>query len=269
MPTLVRLTRWLLLPLLLTGCAKKAADTPAPAPTMQLREAGGELGRILTDGAGHTLYYDARDVRGTGTVCATGCPTAWPALDGGTGALRLGTGLDTADFRFQTTGTTRLLTYRGWPLYRRANEATNVATADGEDGHYAVQPGATVTVANAPFLDRSTNPGTLLPAAPYLTDGRGRTLYTFALDARAPTTQATNCLGQCLIEWPTYATNAPTVVPTAVRATDFSALLRPEGQQLIYKGQPLYYWYGEAGTRGFVGCHHVDEFGGIWLVARP
>ncbi len=268
MPTPARLTAWLLLPLTLTGCAKKAADTPTPAPTVQLRDAGGALGRVLTDGAGRTLYYDSRDVSGTGTVCATGCPTAWPALDVSADGLSLGTGLDTADFRFLTTGSTRLLTYRGWPLYRRANEAANVTTADGQDGHYAVQPGATITIANAAFLDRSTNPGTLLPAAPYLTDGRGRTLYLFTLDARAPATQATNCLGQCLTEWPIYLGGSP-VVPAAVRAADFSALTRPEGQQMVYKGQPLYYWYGEANTRGFVGCHNVNEFGGIWLVARP
>ena len=40
-------------------------------------------------------------------------------------------------------------------------------------------------------------------------------------------------------------------------------------QQLTYKGHPLYYYAGDAATRGKVEGHDLDDSGDKWFVAAP
>jgi predicted lipoprotein with Yx(FWY)xxD motif len=94
------------------------------APTVETRDAG-DLGTILTDSNGMTLYTYAPDTAGTST-CYDKCAVAWPpatvsgdpvAPDGLAGSLGV-----TA----RTDGSEQL-TYNGMPLYTYADDK------DGED----------------------------------------------------------------------------------------------------------------------------------------
>ncbi len=52
-----------------------------------------------------------------------------------------------------------------------------------------------------------------------------------------------------------------------VRATELGTTRRRNGgRQVTLDGQPLYFYVDDAPGR--VLCHNVDEFGGLWLVAR-
>jgi predicted lipoprotein with Yx(FWY)xxD motif len=94
------------------------------SPSVETRDAG-DLGTILTDAKGMTLYTYATDTSGTST-CYDKCATAWPpvtvdsdpvAPDGLTGDLGL----------TQRTDGSEQLTYNGMPLY------TYVDDKDSED----------------------------------------------------------------------------------------------------------------------------------------
>lgn len=95
-----------------------AATTAAPTvppdaePTVQV--AASELGDILTDADGRTLYLFIPDGQGP-SVCNDGCAAAWPPL---TGEPVAGDGTDAALFGTaeRADGTTQA-TYNGWPLY--------------------------------------------------------------------------------------------------------------------------------------------------------
>ena len=75
-----------------------------------------DLGTILVDGEGMTLYLFTKDTQGDGkSTCEGPCLEAWPPL---VGEPTAGTGADPAKLGsiVRTDGTTQA-TYNGWPLY--------------------------------------------------------------------------------------------------------------------------------------------------------
>ena len=109
-----------------------AADTTEPADTTTSTEAAAEgastvatadtdLGTILVDGDGMTLYMFMPDAQGTST-CVDSCAATWPALPGPATA---GDGADeallgTAD---RPDDGSAQVTYNDWPLYHFASDA--------------------------------------------------------------------------------------------------------------------------------------------------
>ncbi|MGH9111573.1 MAG: COG4315 family predicted lipoprotein [Acidimicrobiales bacterium] len=113
-----------------------AADTTQPADTTASTEAAAQapaegastvatadtdLGTILVDAEGNTLYLFMPDGQGAST-CVDSCADSWPALagpatagDGVDGAL-----LATAD---RPDDGSAQVTYNGWPLYHFAGDA--------------------------------------------------------------------------------------------------------------------------------------------------
>jgi predicted lipoprotein with Yx(FWY)xxD motif len=118
--------------LAVAGCAgssggQQAAGYGAPSPTTSAPSAAGsgggsvalassELGKILVDGAGRTLYLFQAD-KGMASTCNGACAGAWPPLTtagkpiagSGVSASKLGT-------TKRSDGTTEV-TYNGHPLY--------------------------------------------------------------------------------------------------------------------------------------------------------
>lgn len=93
--------------------------SPAASPgagTVTLSLADTDLGSILVDGDGRTLYLFTPDTGGTST-CYDDCATSWPPLLAD-GAPATGDGVDAAllGSTSRTDGTTQV-TYNGWPLY--------------------------------------------------------------------------------------------------------------------------------------------------------
>jgi predicted lipoprotein with Yx(FWY)xxD motif len=103
-----------------------------------------DLGEILTDADGNTLYLFLPDDQGD-SVCADACAEAWPPF---TESVSAGDGVDAAllGSTARPDGATQV-TYNDWPLYRFANDAAPgdvngqgvndvwfVVTADGNAG---------------------------------------------------------------------------------------------------------------------------------------
>lgn len=103
-----------------------APETTTPAETTvamagtTVAMAESDLGSILVDAEGNTLYLFMPDAQGDST-CYDDCATNWPAL---TGEASAGDGVDAS-----LLGTTERTdgeiqaTYNGWPLYYFANDA--------------------------------------------------------------------------------------------------------------------------------------------------
>lgn len=106
-----------------TGTTEETPDTSTPAAEAELMTADSDLGEIVVDSAGMTLYMFDNDTQGSDTSsCEGDCLTNWPplttdaetpAVDGVTGEVGTITGTD---------GSTQV-TLNGWPLYYFAGDS--------------------------------------------------------------------------------------------------------------------------------------------------
>ena len=104
--------------------ASEAPASEAPAADVELMVAESDLGQIITDGAGMTLYGFVPDEPGTPT-CYDGCAEAWPpVLAEDAAAVTAGAGLDAAKLStVDRTDGGKQLKYGTWTLYYFANDA--------------------------------------------------------------------------------------------------------------------------------------------------
>lgn len=123
--------------LVAAGCGNSyGGGSPAKANsgTASVDVADSNLGKILVDGNGRTLYLFEAD-KGTHSACNGACASAWPPLTS-KGSPSAGTGvtaakLGTAKRDDGTVG----VTYNGHPLYTFAGDkAPGQATGQGSDG---------------------------------------------------------------------------------------------------------------------------------------
>ena len=218
------------------------APSAPPPPSVVLTDRG-SFGKILTDGAGHTLYYFGRDFAGGGTTaatsnCAGACITAWPVFHASSNVV--GDGLAATDFAEITrTDGVKQTTYKGWPLYTYVSD-TAIDDATGDDsGHlwFVVrEPFYAMLVMGVPS---GTGP------AHYLADATGHTLYVLSTDTvgNATTRPATTCTGACATNWPPFSATGG-VVPTGVDA--LTTFTRDDGaQQRVWRGHLLYRFHGD------------------------
>jgi predicted lipoprotein with Yx(FWY)xxD motif len=137
---------------------KPPAATPVAAPTVQLRATN--LGTILVDSRGMTLYLYAQDTSGTST-CYDQCASFWPPLVV-TGSPVAGQGIDASllGTTTRTDGTTQV-TYAGHPLYFFAKDAQPGDTAgQGVGGVWnAVSPSGAKVESPAPATTTSSSSG--------------------------------------------------------------------------------------------------------------
>jgi predicted lipoprotein with Yx(FWY)xxD motif len=97
-----------------------------------------------------------------------------------------------------------------------------------------------------------------------LFDGKGYTLYAFTRDPRGKSA----CNGACAAAWPPYLVTRAARAGAGTRAKLLGTTRRADGTlQATYAGRPLYYYVGER-SPGQILCQNVEEFGGLWLVAR-
>lgn len=132
----------------LTACgggASAASSTPSPSPTATASPAApapatpatpatpaaalatataGNLGTIVVDGTGRTLYvYDVDTAKPSKSNCNGACATAWPPLMAGTGMPKV-TGVNPSLVGTVTRSDgSKQVTLAGWPLYYYANDA--------------------------------------------------------------------------------------------------------------------------------------------------
>jgi predicted lipoprotein with Yx(FWY)xxD motif len=112
------------------------ASTPAEGATV-ISTMRGQLGLVITDAAGRTLYVYANDKPGVSN-CTGACAQAWPPFTAGSGTPTSGAGVATIQ---RSDGTTQV-TYGGSPLYYYvADTAAGDAKGDGVGGFSVIKLG--------------------------------------------------------------------------------------------------------------------------------
>lgn len=133
--------------------AAAGSSAAAPSGPAVLATASSDLGDIVVDGAGRTLYVFDKDTADSGTsACADQCAAAWPAFAAGSGT-------PTADGVTGKVGTIKgidgspQITLDGRPLYYFAKDAAaGDVTGQGVGGIWWVigADGAKMTAAGSP-----------------------------------------------------------------------------------------------------------------------
>ena len=216
---------------------------------LQVRAGTGGIS-FLTDGAGMTLYYYTRDADGQ-SACSANCLNSWPVFYAEN--LTLPASLVKADFAVITRADgTKQTTYKGWPLYYFARDASpGDTTGEGVNKvWYIVRvPAYTVMVSTSATLGN------------YLVDGVGRTLYWYTRDTPGQSV----CDGNCIKNWPAFYA-ATVSAPSAMVATDFATITRADGtRQTTFRGYPLYYWVRDEKRNDATG----QDVGKVWYVIDP
>lgn len=204
------------------------------------------IGRYLTDGAGRTLYIYAGDLPGDcngaptsncdSTLATARCADAWPIFEGRPRILGAGLSDDLFGTIMRPDGLYQA-TYFGWPLYYYKND-TMPLQLNGQNKAKSWWAATVIPPGIVIMKDSSATP------QKYIAEGDGRTLYTFAQDSKG--TDATNpvsaCTGTCLDSYQPFQKNRLSVV-TSLEPTDFTFFVRSDGkgQQVAYKGSPLYH----------------------------
>jgi predicted lipoprotein with Yx(FWY)xxD motif len=236
------------------------------------------LGQYLVDKDGYTLYYYSDDYNGRNS-CSGGCAALWPYFYAGNLTQgMLGAGLSLADFDTIIVNGVNQTRYKTWPLYYYAPvvNGVNVREAAGQttgdpvgNVWFVAKPDYSIMLVKAQLvgLDGNNYTSTYTVGTGktvYFTDGKGLTLYTFAVDSanhnKYTTTDATHNAA-----WPIYETTQ-VVVPSILDKTLFTNTTILGKNQLTYNGWPLYYFGSDNGIRGNnkgVSVPHP----GVWPVA--
>src|SRR5829696_2345639 len=128
------------------GAATSAPSSAAPtssgddATGASIEIASTDLGDILVDGEGRTLYAFTPDESTGEPTCYEDCAAAWPPLVS-SGEITVGEGLDDTDFTTvpRTDDAGDQVSINGWPLYYyAADTAAGDTTGQGVGGKWFV-----------------------------------------------------------------------------------------------------------------------------------
>jgi predicted lipoprotein with Yx(FWY)xxD motif len=213
-------------PILNATVAEAAAE-----PTVKLSANG-----ILTDKAGRTLYFFARDVMGT-SACSGGCLTRWPFFSPQEIIIAPGGALASGDFAVIGAGTTRQVTYKGRPLYYYAPNNDGVIEAAGATGGDGF--GTVWFVGRTDYSLMISHDGTTR----YITDAAGRTLYLHSPDTHSVNTFSNGDPAHDA-NWPVFPVmvTATSKLPAGMSTDDFGSITVFGSSQLTYRGWPMYYF---------------------------
>jgi predicted lipoprotein with Yx(FWY)xxD motif len=215
------------------------------------------LGKVLQDGQGYTLYFFTKDSKGQ-SVCEGGCLGVWPIYHADN--LTVGAGLNSADFGEITRGDgEKQTTYKGWPLYYYSPTGDGKLEAPGATSGenvnsvwFVAKPDYAIMLANAQLIGHdgktytsSFEEGT--EETQYLVDAKGRTLYIFKNDKKNTNNFTAEDLSNNAV-WPIFHAELGTV-PSSLALSDFGTITVHGQSQLTYKGWPLYY-FGQDIERG-------------------
>ncbi|MFP4591232.1 MAG: hypothetical protein ACLFMX_01820 [Halobacteriales archaeon] len=239
-------------------------DTPTPTPT-PVPDATvtvvdhPDLGAILADADGMTLYMFDSDDRGAGeSTCYDDCAANWPPLtvdDDPVAGASVTTSLNT----FAREDGAMQVTANGWPLYYwAADEEPGDASGQGvNDVWWVLRPdGTPVRPAD---VDVREHPD----LGDVLVDGEGMTLYMFDSDDRGA--GESTCYDDCAANWPPLTVDDDPVAGASV-TTSLNTFAREDGaMQVTANGWPLYYWAADE-EPGDASGQGVND---VWWVLDP
>ncbi|MFE7184783.1 SCO0930 family lipoprotein [Streptomyces erythrochromogenes] len=280
--------------------AAPAAAGPGNQPGGQLAASVTEqLGSVLTDSAGLTLYrFDKDTAKPPKSNCEGDCAKTWPVV--AAGDVTAASGMDPSLLgEVVRSDGTKQLTVAGWPAYRFNKDAKpgdingqgvgGVWFAFGPDGKKAAKgaPAEAAPAASAapaapaegapadPYAPAEGAPAGAAEPAPglsvakdpklgeHIVDGKGMTVYRFKKDTAWP--MVSNCVGDCLTKWP--------VVPPVDKANakgitekNYRVMDRPDGKkQQTVDCWPVYTFSGDKKP----GDTNGQGVGGTWYAVSP
>ncbi|MEU9251708.1 SCO0930 family lipoprotein [Streptomyces sp. NPDC048270] len=258
------------------GAAAQASSQPpadgAAQPAGQLAVANSEqLGSVLTDGSGLTLYrFDKDTAEPPKSNCDGDCAKTWPVVAAGDATATAGMDPALLGEVVRTDGT-KQLTVAGWPAYR-FNKDTKAGDLNGQGVGgvwFAFAPDGRKAAKAAAAPAGATGAGAGLSVAKdpklgdHIVDGKGMTVYRFKPDTAWP--MVSKCVGDCLAKWP--------VVPPVDKADakgiterNYLVLDRPDGQkQQTVDCWPVYTFAGDKKPGDING----QGVGGTWYAVSP
>ncbi|MGC9543839.1 SCO0930 family lipoprotein [Streptomyces sp. UG1] len=239
-----------------------------------------ELGELLTDSAGMTLYrFDKDTADPPKSNCDGDCASKWPPVPADDATA--GKDVDSSVLGSVTRSDgTKQLTIDGWPAYRYAKD-TKAGDVNGQEvggTWYALAPdgkkakggsggggGAEAEAADLPGLSTRKDP----KLGEIVIDKNGHTVYRFMKDTQWP--MSTKCTGECLDKW-------PVVAPVDAKDTEgidlqgstpnrgYVVFDRPDGiKQQSIDCVPIYTFAGDKKP----GDTNGQGVGGTWFAVRP
>ena len=227
-----------------------AGSATSVDPDAIVRTAESDLGTILVDNAGMTLYAFLADTEGEST-CFDDCATNWPPLlvegEPDVGAM------DASLFSTVEHPSGAMLKFGDWPLYTFAgDEAPGDVNGQGVgDVWYVVGPetAAPATLVNT----RESDLGTIL------VDAQGMTLYAFLNDTEGESV----CFDDCATNWPPALVGDHDV--SLLDPALYSTVEHPAGAMLKIGDWPLYTFAGDEAP----GDTNGQDVGEVWYVVGP
>lgn len=214
-------------------------------------------GKILADSEGKSLYFFSKDSKNVSNCPDGSCTDIWPVFYEEN--LTLDQGLVASDFGtiIRPNGA-KQITYKGWPLYYFHNDVSqgDVLGDKVNNVWYVAKPDYSLMYVQAQLVGKDTNGNDVNYKSDYtlgdgltfyITDDRGRTLYTFSNDKKN-TNNFTNSTFSNDGVWPIFYINIDKL-PSILDPNDFGTITVYGRQQMTYKGWPLYY-YGQDAKRG-------------------
>jgi predicted lipoprotein with Yx(FWY)xxD motif len=222
-----------------------------------------ELGELVTDSAGMTLYrFDEDTAEPPKSNCDGDCATAWPPVPADDASA--GKGIDKALLGEVTRADgSKQLTIGGWPAYRYAKDAAagdiNGQNVGGK--WFALAPdGKKATLSDLPGLSTRKDP----KLGEIVVDKNGMTVYRFLKDEAWPE-PVSNCTGACLEKWPAVAPVANNDTE-GVQKKGLMSFTRPDGvKQQTVNCWPIYTFAGDKEP----GDTNGQGVGGTWYVVAP
>ncbi|MEU1274529.1 SCO0930 family lipoprotein [Streptomyces sp. NPDC005799] len=239
-----------------------AASQNSPAGQLAVTQ-NAELGKVLTDSAGLTLYrFDEDTAEPPKSNCEGDCAKAWPPVSADDASA--GAGVDKSLLGEVTRPDgTKQLTIAGWPAYRYAKDAkAGDIAGQGVGGKwFALAPtGKKATLASLPGLSVRKDP----KLGDIVVDKNGMTVYRFIKDQAWPKV-ISNCTGSCLEKWPAVAP----VDPGDTKGIEKKGLMgftRPDGvKQMTVDCWPAYTFSDDTKP----GDTNGQGVGGTWYVMAP
>ncbi|MEU1190691.1 SCO0930 family lipoprotein [Streptomyces sp. NPDC005859] len=246
-----------------TGAGAQATD----AGELEI-SANGELGKILTDGAGKTLYrFDADTAEPPKSNCDGDCATAWPPV--AADDVSAGDGIDKSLLGEVTrTDGTKQLTVGGWPAYYYAKD-TKAGDTSGQgvgnkwfalapDGKKAKSDSASEAALPGLSVRKDANLGDIV------VDKNGMTVYRFLKDKAWPE-PVSNCNGACLEKWPAVAP-VEFGETKGIQEKGYMNFTRGDGtKQQTINCSPIYTFSGDKAPGDING----QGVGGTWYAVAP
>ncbi|MCX5386913.1 SCO0930 family lipoprotein [Streptomyces sp. NBC_00083] len=228
-----------------------------------------DLGKVVTDSAGFTLYrFDKDTASPPASKCEGDCATAWPAVPAAGVTAPAGTDQSKLGSVTRADGT-KQLTIGGWPMYRYSKD-TSPGDTNGQNvggTWHAAAPDGKKASAAAPAPAAAPLPGLSVRKdarlGDVIVDARGMTVYRFKKDSAWPMKSA--CTGACLQKWPAVAPVAKNDT-TGIALKGFVTFDRPDGvKQQSITCWPVYTFSGDTAP----GDTNGQGMGGTWYAVSP